>query len=165
MIDEPSVANPSEILSLSSLPTSIDSTHPSNPFLPKPTSRTTRYGEGHEASAVKRELNGFNFELCPAWTAITYYFGRGIRLRELKGIVSSITYHLSHQSGMKLPPLSRNTKRSLGLLVKYINNHYTIFVPVFRFVKLCDENKQPIPFLDAGITNEESGNTSTQHEL
>lgn len=120
-----------------------------------------RYGEGMEACAMKRELGTFDFESCPAWSAITYYFGRTLRLRELKGIVLSIIHHVS-ESGTTLPRLSRNSKRSLGLLVKYINDHYSIFVPLLRSVTLCDEDWHPISFRDAGILTGEPWGRQTQ---
>jgi hypothetical protein len=112
--------------------------------------RSKGYGLGYEAYAVREELGGFDFESCPAWRSITDYFGTNIRLRELKGIIYALTRYIKNQSGLAIPGPSRNAKRNLPLLVKYINDHYSVFVPLFPSVTLCDNNKMPIPFLDAG---------------
>jgi hypothetical protein len=137
------------------------------PFFPYPTAADklpplikqaregpTGYGHGYEAQVIHNELNGFDFQSCPAWRAVTDYFGTNIRLRELKGIVFTLLFHLQHQSHTILPALSRNEKRSLGLLVRYINTHYPVLVPLFPFVKLCDENHDAIPFLDATVLHD-----------
>jgi hypothetical protein len=109
------------------------------------------YGQGYEAYAVREELGGFDFESCPAWRSVTDYFGTNIRLRELKGIMFALTCHIKGKSGLAIPGPSRNAKRNLPLLVKYINEHYSDFVPLFPSVTLCDDDKTPIPFLDARI--------------
>jgi hypothetical protein len=47
--------------------------------------------------------------------------------------------------------MSRNTKRSFPLLVKYIQTNYDIIIPVLPKMVLCDAHKQPIPLLDAAV--------------
>jgi hypothetical protein len=123
---------------------------------PPPGSRAGRarpkvpYGQGSEAFAVCEELDDFDYLHCPAWSAIVETFGAAMRLRELKGFVDAIRTFLQVRSGIELPKLSRNAKRNLGLLVKYINEHYNEIVPVFPYVTLLDGDAQPIPVLDAG---------------
>jgi hypothetical protein len=113
--------------------------------------RQSTDGRGREARVVREELNGFEHKRCPAWRAITDRFGGGIRLRELRGIVFAIQFHIEKKTGRVLPPPSRTTKRSLPLLVKYINEHSGDVLPYFPLVTLCDAAHEPIPFLDAGI--------------
>jgi hypothetical protein len=50
-----------------------------------------------------------------------------------------------------LPEPSRNAKRSLALLVKFINEHAADIIHYFPLVILHDANQERIPFLDAGI--------------
>jgi hypothetical protein len=107
------------------------------------------YGQGHEAQAVRDELAGFNYLTSPAWKAITDYFGANIRLRELKGIVYALSYHVKATQGKVLPSLSRNAKRNLGLLVRHIHDNFDDLVPLFPLTALLDANKEDIPFLDA----------------
>jgi hypothetical protein len=109
------------------------------------------YGQGYEANVVRKGLNGFDFQSSPAWRAVTDHFGTNTRLRELKGIVFALIAHIENQSKITLPALSRNEKRNLPLLVKYIDSHFSVLVPLFRCVTLCDENQEVIPFLDATV--------------
>jgi hypothetical protein len=109
------------------------------------------YGEGWEAQVVRDELKDFDYKASEAWRAITDHFGVNLRLPELKGIIYGIIQHINNLSGVRLPMPSRNAKRNLPLLVKYVDFHYTMIVPFFRCAKLYDEEWQEIPFLDATI--------------
>ena len=83
-----------------------------------------RYGEGVEAQAVAKELGDFNYETSPAFKAIQDYFGKDVRTKELKGIILTARFWLLKRKGIVLPELTRNEKRSLQLMVKYIERHY-----------------------------------------
>jgi hypothetical protein len=119
----------------------------------KPPRRT--YGEGREAKVMKEELDGFEFSMSRAWKAITEHFGTNLRLREMKAMVSALVFHIKETTGELLPMPSRNAKRSVALLVKYIDTHYDRLVPYFSQVEFCDERKAPIPFLDASRAAED----------
>jgi hypothetical protein len=124
------------------------------PLIPKPVPTKPpkgSYGEGREAQVVRDELGDFDYATSVAWKAITDYFGVNLRLRELKGIVFGLIHHIQNLSGVELPMPSRNAKRNLPLLVKYVNTHYAELAPFFRCVRLYDEDWQAIPFLDATI--------------
>jgi hypothetical protein len=128
-----------------------------HPFaFPYPVLKPSRraYGQGHEAQAVKKELDGFAFSQSRAWKAITDHFGSNLRLRELKAMVNSLLIHIRETTGETLPEPSRNAKRSVGLLVKYIESHYDRLVPYFPSIVFCDDNKAPIPYLDATQTRD-----------
>jgi hypothetical protein len=47
--------------------------------------------------------------------------------------------------------MSRNTKRSWALLIKYIQTHYDVIVPTFSRMSLCGKGKVQLPLLDADI--------------
>jgi hypothetical protein len=108
------------------------------------------YGQGSEAFAACEELADFDYLHSAAWSAIIDVFGATIRLRELKGVLYAIQAFLRVRSGVELPKVSRNAKRNMGLLVKYINEHYNEVVPVFRHVSLRGGGGQPLPLLNAG---------------
>jgi hypothetical protein len=110
------------------------------------------YGKGFEAQQVRNELGTFDYQCSRAWASIEYYFGASIRLRELKGIISAITGYLRMRRGVDLPELSRNTKRSVPLMVKYVEMHSEYFLPLFPCVSLADIHKEVIPLLDSQRT-------------
>jgi hypothetical protein len=100
-----------------------------------------------EARSVCQELGDYDDTHAGAWIAVMQPFGSAIRLRELKGIIYSILQILEVRRGIRLPKMTRNTKRNMGCLIKYINSHYEHIVPVFREISLYDINKQPIRFI------------------
>jgi hypothetical protein len=106
-----------------------------------------RYGFGSEARSIRQELGDYDYMHAGGWIAVTQAFGSAIRLRELKGIVDSILQVLEVRRGIRLPKMTRNTKRNMRLLIKYIDSHYEHIVPVFREISLYDVNKQPIRFI------------------
>jgi hypothetical protein len=120
------------------------------PF-PYPVAKPPRktYGQGHEAQAIKEELGEFAFHTSRAWDAITQHFGFSLRLREMKAMVHGLLIHIKRTTGEALPPLSRNAKRSIAVLVKYVDTYYDRLVPYFSSVTLCDDDKEPIRLLDA----------------
>ncbi|MDR0580587.1 MAG: hypothetical protein LBG04_00510 [Holosporaceae bacterium] len=122
-------------------------------FVPQqqPKKPAISYGTGYEAQTIKKELGDFIFKESAAYAAIVYNFGENLRLKELRYIIESARYFLRERGGIELPELSRNTKRSFPLLVKYINDNYNNIVPLFGSIILTDANRQPIPLLDSGI--------------
>jgi hypothetical protein len=116
------------------------------PPLPRPAGRV-RYGLGSEARGVRQELGDYDHMHAGGWIAVTQAFGGAIRLRELKGLVYGVLHILEVRRGIRLPKMTRNTKRNMGLLIKYIDSHYDYIVPVFRQITLYDIDKQPIPFV------------------
>jgi hypothetical protein len=100
---------------------------------------------------VREELGDFRYEMSAANASIVRFFGRTLRLNELKGIFGAISYWLRQREGIQLPKPSRNAKRNYSLLVKYIERHYDVIVPMFSKVELCDAERNPIPLLDATI--------------
>ncbi|MDR1032003.1 MAG: hypothetical protein LBL30_02675 [Holosporales bacterium] len=107
------------------------------------------YGQGIEAEGVRRELGDFDYQSSRAQQAIIKHFGSTVRLKELKAIVESIRYYLGKKYGIALPKPSRNAKRNMPLLVKYIDEHYDHVVTIFSHISLCDKDKRRIPLLDA----------------
>jgi hypothetical protein len=111
-------------------------------------SRSTHYGDGFEAQAVRKEIGNFQYETSRGFQAVQQNFGSTIRLLELKGIVMSAIHYVKRRHRTVLPKLSRNAKRSFPLMIKYINTHYEVITPTFRFMTLLDENHRPLPLLD-----------------
>jgi hypothetical protein len=109
----------------------------------------TKYGKGLEAQQVRLELAGFDYQSSRAWRHVKHHFGASIRLRELKGIVTSIILFIKMKHGIDLPRLSRNAKRCVPLLVKYIDEHHDYFLPLFHHVNLEGADKKVIPLLDS----------------
>ncbi|MBR1779492.1 MAG: hypothetical protein IJ758_03210 [Clostridia bacterium] len=105
--------------------------------------RVRTYGTGYEATAVKKELNGFNYKNSSAYGIITQCFGTTLRLKELRGIIFSVQEHLKSK-GILLPLLSRNAKRSFPLLVKYIEDNLDQIGPILPKVILYDKDEQPL---------------------
>lgn len=103
------------------------------------------YGFGAEAHSVHNEIGSFDYTRSPAYMAILHFFGPTIKLRELKAIISALQLYLKNKSNIVLPPMSRNTKRSYPLLVKYIQDNFAILVPMFPNLTFLDENMQPVP--------------------
>jgi hypothetical protein len=106
-------------------------------------SRRARYGDGSEAMAVRRELGNFDPDNSRASAAIRDSFGQ-LKIRELKAVVRVVQDVLARRHGISLPPLTRNTKRSHQLLVKYVDEHYDRIVPVFQMITLLNEDRLPI---------------------
>ena len=106
--------------------------------------RRTQYGKGIEARAVRRELGEFRYESSPTYAAIIRHFGLSLSLQELRGIVLSIKDLLEHECGLKLPPMTRNTKRTKALLIKYMHENQNYFLPMLQNVTLCDRDANPI---------------------
>jgi hypothetical protein len=122
------------------------------------------YGGGSEARAVKEELGDFDPETSAALRVVREYFGSTIRLKELNGIVLSAKYYMKRRHNVELPNLSRNTKRSFALLIKYIETNYAQIVPVFPRLTLLDENKHPLPLIDRELVRMSlPGNASFPH--
>jgi hypothetical protein len=99
----------------------------------------TKYGQGAEAKSVHEELDGFDYFQSQAWLAIVQLFGGVIKLRDLRAIVSAVRIHLQVKEGIILPQLSRNARRNMGLLVRYIQSNGTSILPVLSRVVLTDE--------------------------
>jgi hypothetical protein len=95
-----------------------------------------------EADATRAELGDFDFKSSPAHKVLVAQFGPRVRLIELKNIILLAVTYLSLKYGKVLPKMSRNTKRSLQLMIKYINANYDDLVPVLRKMTLCDSEKQ-----------------------
>jgi hypothetical protein len=110
--------------------------------------RKVPYGHGHEAMVMKEELGDFDYLRSAAYGAIVAQFGITLRLMELKGIIYAIQMWWKLRHGTELPKLSRNTKRSFALLVKYVNDHYNEITPVFPHVSIRNADNQQIPLLD-----------------
>jgi hypothetical protein len=98
-----------------------------------------KHGQGAEAKSVHEELDGFNYFQSQAWLAIVQLFGGAIKLRDLRAIVSAVRFHLHAKEGIILPQLSRNAKRNMGLLVRYIQFNETSILPVLSQVVLMDD--------------------------
>jgi hypothetical protein len=111
--------------------------------------RKVPYGHGHEAMAMREELGDFDYMRSAAYAAIVAQFGSTLRLMELKGIICAIQMWWKLRHGTELPKLSRNTKRSLALLVKYIDDHYNEITPLFPHITIRNAMNQQIPLLDA----------------
>jgi len=107
-----------------------------------------RYGAGSEAFACAEELGSFDYLSCPAWQTIVKLFGTSLRLRELKGIVYAVRAHVRATRGAELPMPSRNAKRNIPLLVRYINANHEVFAQILPKLALLDDQRRPIPFLD-----------------
>jgi hypothetical protein len=97
------------------------------------------------------ELGDYDYKHARGWSAVMQAFGSTIRLRELKGIVYGVLSFLETRRGIRLPKMTRNTKRNMGLLIKYIDSHYDHIVPVFRETSLYDIDKRPIRFAQNGL--------------
>lgn len=109
----------------------------------------TEYGHGTEARSVQMEIGDFDYLSSQAHAAIIHYFGTTLKLRELKGIVVSIRAFLESKHGIHLPQMSRNTKRSYPLMIKYIQDNLDAIVPVFPVIELLDERRNPVSLCDA----------------
>jgi hypothetical protein len=109
----------------------------------------TAYGSGIEALAVSQEIGDFVATASPAYALIRRQFGSCIRLVELKALVTAAIAVVQYKDRVVLPKMSRNTKRSWQLLVKYIDTHYGSLAPVFPNLTLCDKHRDPIPIVDA----------------
>jgi hypothetical protein len=116
--------------------------------------RNLSYGNGLEAEGVRRELGSFDWESSPAHVAVLRYYGRTVRMAELRAIVLTATFWIQKSRGIQLTKLSRNAKRSLPLLIKYIQAHYDQIVPTFSRISLCTSDKVDLPLLDADIHRE-----------
>jgi hypothetical protein len=125
--------------------THLDDLRP--PFVEK--QRNVPYGHGQEAMMMRKELGDFDYLRSAAYSAIVAQFGSTLRLMELKGIICAIQVWWKLKHGTELPKLSRNTKRSFPLMVKYVNDHYNEITPVLPHVSVRNANNQQIPLLDA----------------
>lgn len=117
----------------------------------KKRSRKEIYGKGAEAAAIKQELDGFDAFNSMAYKKVIYHFGKDIRLNELLGITNVIITLLNSRR-IGIPPLSRNEKRSLPLLIKYIDRNSELIFPYLPYISLCDDNFQKIPLDHNGAT-------------
>ena len=95
---------------------------------------------------MAQAIGDFCYTTCPAW--IQQHYGSNLRLNELKAIISGC-FILLKRRGTQLPRPSRNTKRSMALLVKYTQDHLNEIEPIIPCITLCDKNKQEIPLLEA----------------
>jgi hypothetical protein len=109
------------------------------------------YGFGIEAKSVRAEIGNFDWYSSRAYSAVRRQFGETLRLKELKALIHAAVFYIKQKRGVDLPHMSRNTKRSFPLLVKYIQTNYDIIIPVLPKMVLCDAQKQPIPLLDAAV--------------
>jgi hypothetical protein len=114
-----------------------------DPTQPPTDSKKPHYGSGAEALAVRRELGDFAPDNSRAATAIRHAFGT-LKLRELKAVVQVVQDILQRRHGIPLPKLTRTAKRSHQLLVKYINEHYDVMIPVFQSIRLLNRDRQPV---------------------
>jgi hypothetical protein len=106
------------------------------------------YGFGAEARSVNHEIGDFDYGTCRAFLTFVRAFGGNVRLKEVKGIMYSAIAFLRDHRGVNLPRPTRNTKRSLPLLFKYMEDHHDDIAPLFRLMTLCDQNKQPLLLTD-----------------
>jgi hypothetical protein len=81
--------------------------------------------------------------------AVRREFGSSIHLRELKGILYVIQDYIRDRDGHPLPPLSRNSKRSFPLLIKYIEEHFDIVAPIFCRITLLNAKMERVIRPDA----------------
>jgi hypothetical protein len=107
------------------------------------------YGSGPEALSVEKEIGDFDYQQSPAFTAVRQTLGIDIRLKEFKAILNVVRYYLKERKHLDLPKPSRNTLRSFPLMIKYVETHYCAIVPFLSQFSLCDEEKNPIPILEA----------------
>lgn len=101
------------------------------------------YGLGKEAAATRAELKDFDYRDSMAMALVLRVFGYKLRFNELKGVVMALGDFLARK-GVMLPALTRNAKRSLPLLLKYINDNIAIFTRWLPAVTLVDADKIPI---------------------
>jgi hypothetical protein len=125
-----------------------------NPFHATPADQRSRrgshsaYGEGNEAKSVRDEIGDFDHEASQAYHAVHKCFGSTIRLKELRGIILTAVLYVKRRNGIELPKFSRNTNRSLPLMIKYIQCHAAELLPVFPMMTLMDEGRRPMPLID-----------------
>lgn len=126
-----------------------ETAEPSQP--PYKLKRESRYGYGAEARAVQMEIGDFDYLNSRGYAAIMYYFGTTLKLRELKGILMSAKTFVDKKYGKILPEISRNTKRSYPLMIKYIDDNFDRIVPVFPNMQILDGSQKQLSFADAGV--------------
>ena len=107
------------------------------------THHRTSYGFGKEAAATRAELRDFDYKQSMAMALVLQVFGYKLRFNELKGVVMALADFLA-EKGVELPALTRGTKRSLPLLLKYINENIAIFSRWLPSVTLVDADMRPI---------------------
>lgn len=79
-----------------------------------------KYGTGYEANSVKRELGSFDAKSSEAYKELTNRFSKDVTLDALKQVANI----LRQRKCDKLPPITRNAKRSLSLLIKWYQDNW-----------------------------------------
>jgi hypothetical protein len=125
---------------------------PMTPFPASPKSAPS-YGSGFEAIAVRDEIDRFKYSNSAAYFAVKQQFGTTLRFTELKGLVYAAVLYIEKKQGIQLPKMSRNTKRNFPLLIKYVQTHYQLIIPVLPKLSLYDEDRISIPLLEVHLTN------------
>lgn len=100
-------------------------------------SRETTHGDGYEARQVRKLLDGFQYTASPAYRLLCARFGL-LNMKSLRVVVLAAKDFLERAYGRQMPPLSRVSKRSVGLMFKYIHEHLEEMRPVFDEMTLWD---------------------------
>lgn len=111
--------------------------------------RKCSYGQGVDALSMHKEIGTFNPVNSAAYITLIHYFGTTIKLRELKGIIMSLVTHLEKRHNIKLMPMSRNTKRSYTLLIKYFQDNIHFLAPLLPLIRLYNSNGDAVEFHDS----------------
>lgn len=98
------------------------------------------YGKGNEAKLIKEKLGNFDFHHSQSYQKFIQNFGRSVRLTEILAIVSAIDSILQIKRNYVLPKITRNEKRSIPLLFKYIENNKDAILPYLDRISLCDSS-------------------------
>ena len=111
------------------------------PVVEKEKPPRTPYGTGIEATSVRAELNGFKYVKCPIYYQLLALFGPNMLKSEATLVLHEIKDFLKGH-GIDLPVVTRNTRRMLSLLVKYMWDNRRYYAPLLRCVRLREPNGQ-----------------------
>ena len=111
------------------------------PEVKRPKGPRTPYGTGAEATSVRAELDGFKYVNCPIYYQLLSLFGTKMLKSEATSVVYEVREFLKGH-GIELPVVTRNTRRMLSLLVKYMWDNREFYLPLLRCVRLREPNGQ-----------------------
>jgi hypothetical protein len=95
------------------------------------------YGKGREAQIMQPLTAGFSYRLSPCTALIHQHFGE-IPLRALLPILHKIISHCNLLRPNTLPELTRTEKRSLPLVLAYIDRHYNIVAHELQYAQIVE---------------------------